>query len=103
LLIATREVALWGGRSSKAEDFRLYICIAGDLNSCDTARGVKNLKIKISGQHDDVADCHAVWPRQHEHHHVRHFAGLQQTSRLFGLLQLLGRPVREECADDGAG
>ena len=61
------------------------------------------LKIEIGGQHDHVANCHAAWPRQHEHHHVRHFAGLQQTSGLLGFLQLLRRPVREQCADDGAG
>ena len=61
------------------------------------------LEIEIGGQHDHVANRHAAWPRQHEHHHVRHFAGLQQTSRLPGFLQLLRRPVREQCADDGAG
>src|SRR3954451_17771973 len=61
------------------------------------------LEIEIGGQHDHVANRHAAWPRQHERHHVRHFAGLQQTSRLSGFLQLLRRPVREQCADDGAG
>jgi drug/metabolite transporter (DMT)-like permease len=59
--------------------------------------------IAVVGQDDHVANRHASWPRQHEHHHVRHFTGLQQTSRLLGFLQLLGRPVREQCADDGAG
>ena len=44
------------------------------------------LKIEIGRQHDHVANCHAAWPRQHEHDHVRHFAGLQQTSRLPGFL-----------------
>jgi transposase len=61
------------------------------------------LKIEIGGEHYDVANCHAAWPCQHEHHHCRHFAGLQQTSGLLGLLQLLRRPIREQCADDGAG
>jgi hypothetical protein len=60
------------------------------------------LKIEIGWQHDHVANRHAARPRQHEHHHVRHFASLQQTSRLLGFLQLLRRPVREQCADDGA-
>ena len=55
------------------------------------------LKIKISGQHHYVANGQATWPSQHEHYHVRHFTGLEQTSRLFGFLQLLGRPVRKEC------
>jgi hypothetical protein len=75
------------------------------LNSGDTACGAKNplLKIEIGGQHYHVANCHAAWPCQHKHHHFRHFAGLQQTSGLLGLLQLLRRPVREQCADDGAG
>jgi hypothetical protein len=53
------------------------------------------LEIEISGQHDHVANRHATRTRQHEHHHVRHFAGLQQTSRLPGFLQFLRRPVRE--------
>ena len=99
------EVAVWGSHGSEAEDFRLYVCIAQPLNSSDTAVCRKNapLKIKISGQHDHVANGHAARPGQHENYHVRHFAGLQQTSRLFGFLQLLSRPVREECADDGAG
>jgi len=61
------------------------------------------LKIEIGGQHNDVANCHAARPRQHERHHARHFARLQQTSRLPGFLQLLGRPVREQGADDGSG
>jgi hypothetical protein len=67
--------------------------------------GRKNplLKIEIGGEHYDVANCHAAWPCQHEHHHCCHFAGLQQTSGLLGLLQLLRRPIREQCADDGAG
>ena len=61
------------------------------------------LKIEISGQHHHVTNCHAAWSRQHERHHVRHLAGLQQTSRLPGFLQLLRRPVSEQCADDGTG
>ena len=78
--------------------------IATDLNSANVislrdalkkSLAAVPLKIEISGQHDDVANCHSAWPRQHEHHHVRHFAGLQQTSRLLGFLQLLRRPVRE--------
>ena len=106
----------------------LDLCTAPNLRVCDLLRGSNQewvlrdggatassaplshafrmrmpLKIEISGQHDYVANCHAAWPRQHEHHHVRHFAGLQQTSRLLGFLQLLRRPVSEQCADDGAG
>ena len=61
------------------------------------------LEVEISGQHDHVANRHAAGPCQHERHHVRYFAGLQQASRLFGFLQLLRRPVREQCADDRAG
>jgi hypothetical protein len=60
------------------------------------------LEIEIRGQHDDVANCHAARPRQHEHNHASHFAGFKETSRLPGLLQLLRRPVREQCADDGS-
>jgi hypothetical protein len=61
------------------------------------------LKIKISRQHDYIANCHAARPSQHEYDHVRHFVGLQQTSRLSCFPQLLRWPIREECADDGAG
>ena len=91
-----------------------YVMISGSAlpwfsmlaSSCSSAsqngfRMTIPLEIEISGQHDHVANRHTAWPRQHEHHHVRHFAGLQQTSRLPGFLQLLRRPVREQCADDG--
>jgi hypothetical protein len=61
------------------------------------------LKIEIRRQHDDVANCHAAWSREHERHDARHFAGLEKTSGLPGFLQLLRRPVREKCADDGSG
>src|SRR5260370_40101731 len=61
------------------------------------------LQIEISRQHHHVANCHAAWPRQHEHHHISHFAGLQQTPRLPGFLQLLRRPIREQGANDRAG
>src|SRR6266478_6700190 len=48
------------------------------------------LEIEIGGQHDHVANCHAAWPRQHERHHVGHFAGVQQTSRLPGFFSFSG-------------
>ena len=51
--------------------------IATDLNSANVislrdalkkSLAAVPLKIEISGQHDDVANCHSAWPRQHEHH-----------------------------------
>jgi hypothetical protein len=60
------------------------------------------LEIKISWQHDHVAYRHAARPSQHEYHHIRHFAGLQEASRFFSFPQLLRGPVREQRADDGA-
>jgi hypothetical protein len=60
-------------------------------------------KIEIRRQHHHVANGHAAWPRQHENDHFGHFAGLQQASRFPGFFQLFGRPVREQCGDDGAG
>jgi hypothetical protein len=43
-------------------------------------------EIEIGRQHDHVANCCAAGPHQHEHHHVRHVADLQQTSRPPGFL-----------------
>jgi hypothetical protein len=96
-----------GPRSFERQESRMGFERRRNCELCASFSRLSNdnapLEIEIGGQHDHVANRHAAWPRQHEHHHVRHFAGLQQTSRLPGFLQLLRRPVREQCADDGAG
>jgi hypothetical protein len=50
---------------------------------------LRPLQIEIGGPCDHVPNRHAAGPRQHERHHLGHFAGLHQTSQLPDFLQLL--------------
>jgi hypothetical protein len=69
------------GRGLLCTPHKATFASAKTLNRGNTPLAQKlPLKIKISWQHDHVANGHAAWPSQHEHYHVRHFTSLEQAS-----------------------